>query len=159
MKILVRIVSFLTHQFEEETVWACVMSARYRKGFSLVELIVVAGFIAILASVLLPAIQFTREATRRSSCSNNIQQLAFAVQGYELAFRLLPPRGMGWGRANPEAKFTDVSSNSQWSGLVSILPYMDQAPLYRSIDQGFERSLKGVITYEFEDDFEELTQN
>ena len=66
-------------------------SNRRNAAFTLVELLVVIAIIGILVALLLPAVQAAREAARRMSCTNNLSQLAIAVQGYESAFRVYPP--------------------------------------------------------------------
>jgi prepilin-type N-terminal cleavage/methylation domain-containing protein len=63
------------------------------RGFTLVELLVVIAIIGTLVGLLLPAVQAAREAARRSSCQNNVKQLALAVLNFESATRNFPSNG------------------------------------------------------------------
>ena len=107
-------------------------SARRRPGFTLVELLVVIAIIGVLVALLLPAVQAAREAARRSSCSNNLKQLAIACHNFHDNKKRLPPAGAN--DAAPDFGFAPQGDRWGASWLVHILPFMEQQPLYDKID-------------------------
>ena len=95
-----------------------------RRGFTMIEAIVVLFVIAILVALLLPAVQESREAARRTQCKNNLKQIGLALHNYHDTYQRFAPGFvldtdgpyLGWG----------------WS--TSILPYIDCSPYYGSLN-------------------------
>ena len=64
---------------------------RQRFGFSLIELLVVLGVMAVLVGLLMPAVQQVRSAATRTACQNHLKQLALGLHQYHDAAGALPP--------------------------------------------------------------------
>ena len=99
------------------------MNGRKRRGFTLVELLVVITIIGMLMAMLLPAIQAARESGRRAQCLNNQRQLALALLGYDSARRELP------GFLNylrPDSDNNEIVTT--W--IVPLLPYLERNDLW-----------------------------
>ncbi len=101
---------------------------RNRRGFTIIELLVVIAIIAILISLLLPAIQQAREAARRTQCKNHLKQLGLAVHNYASSYRYLPPG------ASVDLSVTSTGNNGSWGVHGRILPLLEQGNLYNNVD-------------------------
>jgi prepilin-type N-terminal cleavage/methylation domain-containing protein len=103
-----------------------------KRGLTLIELLVVIAIIAVLVSLLLPAVQQAREAARKTQCKNNLKQIGLALHNYHEVFNTFP---MGYCSAMPYVDgATDTANGWGWSAL--ILPQLDQAPLYNQFNFG-----------------------
>ncbi len=100
------------------------MARHARKGFTLVELLVVITIIGMLMALLLPAVQSARESARRATCQNNQKQLSLALLKYESDHGSFP--GYRTRILVPTANSYNVAS---W--LVPILPGIERTDLYR----------------------------
>lgn len=104
-----------------------VRKGRKPGGFTLVELLVVIAIIGVLVALLLPAVQAAREAARRSSCNNNLRQLALSLHNYEDNYKSFPARQSGTGN------IVSGGHRLALSGWVALLPYCEQKPLYDQV--------------------------
>lgn len=86
-----------------------------RRGFSLVELIVVVSIISVLLALLLPAVQQAREAARSIQCRNHLKQIGLALHNYHDVHGSFPIGNV---------------PGSNFAFQAMILPQLDQAPLY-----------------------------
>jgi prepilin-type N-terminal cleavage/methylation domain-containing protein len=99
-----------------------------RRGFTLVELLVVITIIGILVMLLLPAIQAARESARCIDCGNHIKQLATAMQNYVNTQKTFPSGGYGNTYAPQPARGMGVGQTGAF--FYVLLPYLESKPLY-----------------------------
>jgi prepilin-type N-terminal cleavage/methylation domain-containing protein/prepilin-type processing-associated H-X9-DG protein len=106
---------------------------RRRHAFTLIELLVVIAIIGVLIGLLLPAVQKVREAANRTSCSNNLKQIALAAHTYHDGFKRLPvgcyiPYAMDGFH---DTQDITLPFGPNWA--IYMLPFIEQDAIYNSI--------------------------
>jgi prepilin-type N-terminal cleavage/methylation domain-containing protein/prepilin-type processing-associated H-X9-DG protein len=88
-----------------------------KRVFTLIELLIVIAIIAILASMLLPALRKAKMSAQRIECAGNIKQLSFAVQSYACENNdYYPPYRIGWPGARWYFLLADYLGEQTLSG-------------------------------------------
>jgi prepilin-type N-terminal cleavage/methylation domain-containing protein len=105
-----------------------------RRGFTLVELLVVVMIISILVAMLVPAVQSARETARRTSCQNNMRQIALGIMMYEQERQVYPPV------RPPRDCPSGDSCHPKWGILTWILPFVEGMTIYDNLnlDEDFD---------------------
>ncbi len=98
-----------------------------RCGFTLVELLVVIAIIGVLAGLLLPAVQATRESARRTQCQNNLRQLGIGLLRYHDQHDAFPVGCVEW-------RSWGNTTNRQLAWSAYLLPYIEQQSLFDRLD-------------------------
>jgi prepilin-type N-terminal cleavage/methylation domain-containing protein/prepilin-type processing-associated H-X9-DG protein len=111
-----------------------------RRAFTLVEILVVIAIIGTLITLLLPAVQSSREASRRLQCTNNLKQVGLALLNYESSHKVFPPGYV----SQIDSSGNDTGPGWGWASM--ILPQMEQTPIHNVIhfDLPIEHAMNGV---------------
>jgi prepilin-type N-terminal cleavage/methylation domain-containing protein len=143
---------------------------RLKRGFTLLEMLMVISIIFVLISLMLPAVQSAREQARRTECVNNLTQIGIALHNYQTCHNVLPPGCVNLtgpvlqaadfgveenyesgfseeteGEAEPnEASPVDMGYRMSW--IAQILPQLGKENTFRRVD--FVRPERSFLTTE-----------
>jgi prepilin-type N-terminal cleavage/methylation domain-containing protein len=121
-----------------------------RKGFTLIELLVVIAIIGILVSLLLPAVQATREVARKAQCSNHLKELSLAFHSHHNAHGLFPSAGgpdwtwhMTYINGQPA-----IAPNQHGGWGFQILPYIEAEHIWEGSNavSDIDKSIVAIST-------------
>ena len=100
-----------------------------RAGFTVLELLIVTGIVALLLAILLPAVSRVREAARRAQCASNLKQIGVALHNYHSCHRRFP-----LGAVHDNFTFWFDNPNHKGSVFVQLLPFIEEDNLYKQLN-------------------------
>ena len=103
---------------------------RSRRGFTLIELLVVISIIAVLASLIAPAVQSARRAARKMECGNNIRQVGIAMQSFASANNGQLPSLIG-NMTFANSSGTNLTLQVGWP--IQIMPAMEGSAVIKNL--------------------------
>ena len=95
---------------------------RTKHGVTLIELLVAIAIIGLLIGLVMPAVQNSREASRRLACRNKLRQIGIALHNRESTYGVFP------------AGYVNHEDTAGWGWGTMILPQLDQMPMYNSLN-------------------------
>jgi prepilin-type N-terminal cleavage/methylation domain-containing protein len=119
-----------------------------RRGFTLVELLVVIGIIALLVSILLPALNKAREQARRTQCLSNLRSIGQMMNMYANTFQGALPIGFSTGSGSAGVYQNNYSiGRKQPSTTPTVIRYVGLGLLYPAGLMKDEESESGKVFY------------
>jgi prepilin-type N-terminal cleavage/methylation domain-containing protein/prepilin-type processing-associated H-X9-DG protein len=113
-----------------------------KRAFTLIEVLVVVAILAVLAALLLPAVQSARESSRRTQCKDRLKQLGICLHGYHDNHLVFPPGYLATIGTEQDLKPADASEEVEFSEITSggvawgtlLLARLGQQPLFDAVN-------------------------
>jgi prepilin-type N-terminal cleavage/methylation domain-containing protein/prepilin-type processing-associated H-X9-DG protein len=108
---------------------ASARSNRHSCGFTLIEMLVCIAILALIMSMVLPAIQNARESARAAYCRSNLAQLGEAFHAYHMTHLSLPS-----GSVDPQSPAEPGPDRFVWGWALQLLPQLDEQSIATRLD-------------------------
>ncbi len=110
--------------------------ASSRRGLTLSELLVIFAIIGVLLAIIVPAVQYVREAAHRAQCAHNLHQVGLALHQYHGSYGRLPPGISYQGGLDPQPFMS-------WQA--RLLPFLEREDLWRTTLDAYLRNPRFLI--------------
>lgn len=104
------------------------MARKFRRGFTVIELLAVTAIIGVLLALTVPAVMYARETARKAQCQNNLAQIGRALHNHHSMHARFP-------EAVPPAGTGSNGVEALISPQVALLPFIEQGGLFGRIDR------------------------
>jgi prepilin-type N-terminal cleavage/methylation domain-containing protein/prepilin-type processing-associated H-X9-DG protein len=106
-----------------------------RRGFTMIEVVLVIAIAAVLVALLIGGVQRARESASRARCAHNLMQIGLAFQTHQNALGFFPTAGGDWGTPPTYIDGVPATGADQGAGWgYQILPYLDGEIVWRGGD-------------------------
>ncbi|MDV6032660.1 MAG: DUF1559 domain-containing protein [Phycisphaera sp. RhM] len=102
-----------------------------RAALTLIEVLVCIAIVAVVVAIALPGVQASREASRKTACSNNLRQLALGTHQFHNTHRRIPTNGWGFRWMGEPGRGTEEQQPGGWA--FQLLPFIEQTQISSSI--------------------------
>ena len=112
---------------------------RSQKAFALLELVIILAIMALMLTLLVPALQAAREAALKNSSRNNMKQLLLGMQNHADVFKTFPPLYFISAKSELKNKLNPVDATGMYTWQTKLLPFIEEDNLYRGISVASEK--------------------
>ncbi len=108
-----------------------IKAGRFRAALTLIEVMLCIAIVAVIVAIALPGVQASREASRKTACSNNLRQLALGIHQFHNTHRRIPTNGWGFRWMGEPGRGTEEHQPGGWA--FQLLPFIEQKQISSSI--------------------------